>query len=109
MPIYEYECVKCGHSLEVIQKISDAPLADCPGCGGKGGLKKLVSAAGFRLKGTGWYATDFKNSGKKPAPDKAGATGDKPAPSGTAAASESQGGADTGKAPGAKKTGDAAS
>lgn len=63
MPIYEYECGKCGHTLEAIQKISDSPLSDCPECGAAA-LKKLVSAAGFRLKGTGWYETDFKNRGK---------------------------------------------
>ena len=64
MPIYEYECAKCGHRLETIQKVSEAPLADCPSCG-KVALKRLISAAGFQLKGGGWYATDFKNSGKK--------------------------------------------
>lgn len=64
MPIYEYTCVSCGHELEAMQKMSDAPLVDCPGCG-KPDLKKKVSAAGFRLKGTGWYATDFKGGDKK--------------------------------------------
>ncbi len=64
MPIYEYQCQKCGHQLEVIQKISDAPLADCPECG-ESALKKLVSAAAFRLKGGGWYETDFKSGDKK--------------------------------------------
>ncbi len=65
MPIYEYQCESCGHDLEVLQKISDDPLRDCPECR-QPALRKLVSAAGFRLKGTGWYATDFKN-GSKPA------------------------------------------
>ena len=64
MPIYEYECKACGHRLEVIQKISDEPLKDCPECH-KPELKKLISAAGFRLKGGGWYETDFKSSNKK--------------------------------------------
>ena len=64
MPIYEYECGACGHRLEVIQKMSDAALTDCPGCG-KSELKKLISAAGFQLKGTGWYATDFKGGAQK--------------------------------------------
>ncbi len=64
MPIYEYRCEGCGHELEVIQKMSEAVLRDCPECG-EPRLKKLVSAAGFKLKGTGWYATDFKDSGKK--------------------------------------------
>jgi len=76
MPIYEYRCEACGHELEVIQKVSDAPLSDCPTCG-ESTLTKLVSAAGFQLKGSGWYVTDFKDSGKKkteksePAADKA--------------------------------------
>lgn len=63
MPIYEYECRICGHKLEAVQKMSEQPLVDCPHCQ-KPGLQKLVSAAGFQLKGTGWYATDFKNKGK---------------------------------------------
>jgi putative FmdB family regulatory protein len=66
MPIYEYRCSSCGHELEALQKWSEAPLALCPACS-KGALVKLVSAAGFQLKGTGWYATDFKGSGSKPA------------------------------------------
>jgi putative FmdB family regulatory protein len=66
MPIYEYRCGACGHELEALQKLSEAPLTDCPACG-KSRLSKLVSAAGFQLKGSGWYATDFKNSGAKPA------------------------------------------
>ncbi|MHB8536096.1 MAG: FmdB family zinc ribbon protein [Sulfuricaulis sp.] len=64
MPIYEYECGSCGHRFEAIQKMSDPVLIDCPACN-KAGLKKLMSAAGFQLKGTGWYATDFKNGQKK--------------------------------------------
>jgi putative FmdB family regulatory protein len=64
MPIYEYECGSCGHRLEAIQKMSDPVLRDCPACG-QSTLKKLISAAGFQLKGSGWYATDFKDSGKK--------------------------------------------
>jgi len=66
MPIYEYRCGECGHQKEVLQRISDAPLTDCPECG-KRAFNKMVTAAGFQLKGTGWYATDFKNSGSKPA------------------------------------------
>jgi putative FmdB family regulatory protein len=65
MPIYEYRCEGCSHELEALQKFSDATLTDCPSCG-KPLLRKLVSAAGFQLKGTGWYATDFKGSSKKP-------------------------------------------
>ena len=64
MPIYEYECAACAHQLESLQKISDAPLVDCPQCG-KPSLRKLISAAGFRLKGGGWYETDFKSGNKK--------------------------------------------
>ena len=66
MPIYEYRCASCGHKLETLQKFTEAPLSDCPVCG-KSSLSKLVSVAGFQLKGSGWYATDFKNSGAKPA------------------------------------------
>jgi putative FmdB family regulatory protein len=69
MPIYEYRCNLCGHELEALQKFSEAPLTGCPSCNADG-LIKLVSAAGFQLKGSGWYATDFKSGGKKPA-DKA--------------------------------------
>lgn len=63
MPIYEYQCSACGHHLEKIQKISDAPLTECPVCQ-KPTLGKIVSAAGFQLKGTGWYVTDFRNKNK---------------------------------------------
>ncbi|WP_127477768.1 FmdB family zinc ribbon protein [Sulfurivermis fontis] len=64
MPIYEYACKSCGHEMEAMQKMSDAPLSDCPACG-KPDLEKLISAAGFRLKGGGWYETDFKSGAKK--------------------------------------------
>lgn len=64
MPIYEYQCNNCNHKIEVLQKISDDPLAQCPSCRQQK-LKKLVSAASFRLKGSGWYETDFKTGGKK--------------------------------------------
>ena len=64
MPIYEYKCRACEHKFDKLQKIDDPPFTDCPDCG-KPELVKLVSAAGFRLKGTGWYETDFKNAGKK--------------------------------------------
>jgi putative FmdB family regulatory protein len=60
MPIYEYQCENCNHTMDAIQKMSDDPLKECPQCH-EDSLKKLVSAAGFRLKGTGWYETDFKN------------------------------------------------
>jgi len=64
MPIYEYACEACGHRLEAIQKISDEPLKDCPECG-RPDLTKLISAAGFRLGGGGWYETDFKSGSKR--------------------------------------------
>ncbi len=60
MPIYAYKCTDCGHEKEVLQKISDAPLRDCPDCG-HASMAKMVTAAGFQLKGSGWYATDFRN------------------------------------------------
>lgn len=63
MPIYEYQCTACGHQLEALQKVSDPALTHCDACNSEN-LQKLVSAAGFQLKGTGWYATDFKNTGK---------------------------------------------
>ena len=65
MPIYEYLCENCGKELEIIQKISEDPLVDCPECG-KSSLRKKISAVGFQLKGTGWYATDFKDKPKAP-------------------------------------------
>jgi putative FmdB family regulatory protein len=64
MPIYEYRCAKCGYQKEYLQRLSDAQLTKCPECGKKT-FNKMVTAAGFQLKGTGWYATDFKNSGGK--------------------------------------------
>jgi putative FmdB family regulatory protein len=68
MPIYGYRCQACGHDFEVMQKMSDPAPAACPACG-KGELRKQLSAAGFQLKGNGWYASDFKG-GKKPAEKK---------------------------------------
>ncbi len=64
MPIYEYKCKECDHRLEKIQKMSDDPLTDCPECE-KPALAKVVSASSFKLKGTGWYETDFKGGSKK--------------------------------------------
>jgi putative FmdB family regulatory protein len=63
MPFYEYVCKNCQHEMEVLQKVSDPVLRKCPECG-KQQLQKLISAAGFQLKGTGWYVTDFKDKGK---------------------------------------------
>lgn len=99
MPIYEYRCEHCGHEMDALQKVSDAPLVDCPACG-RPALKKLVSAAGFRLKGGGWYETDFKKgsqknlheSGRKEADAKPG--GEKP---------DAKSGAEKGKSAPAKK------
>lgn len=72
MPIYEYLCNSCGAEKEHLQKISDAPIAVCPVCGSSN-YTKLISAAGFQLKGSGWYATDFKNNKAKPADTKTAA------------------------------------
>ncbi len=69
MPIYEYRCDDCGHQLEALQKLSDAPLTDCPECG-KPALSKQISAPGFRLSGSGWYETDFKSGNKRNIADK---------------------------------------
>ncbi len=64
MPIYEYGCQSCGHTLDALQKMSDEPLVDCPKCG-QPSLKKLLSAPRFRLKGSGWYETDFKKDNQR--------------------------------------------
>lgn len=81
MPIYAYKCASCGHAKDVLQKISDAPLTACPACGAEA-FSKQLTAAGFQLKGSGWYATDFRG-GAAPA----------------AAASATAGSADTAAAP----------
>lgn len=81
MPIYEYRCSACGFQREYLQKMHAAPLTDCPECG-KPSLGKMVSAAGFHLKGSGWYATDFKHGAKpksKPEDKPATKSDDKPA------------------------------
>lgn len=75
MPIYEYQCQSCGHQFEHFQKMSDPLLTECPECG-KPDLQKLVSAPAFQLKGSGWYVTDFRDSGKKPAEKTANASPD---------------------------------
>ena len=66
MPIYEYRCSNCAHQQEFLQKLSDPPRTQCPRCGQET-LSKMVTAAGFQLKGSGWYATDFKGGAAKPA------------------------------------------
>ncbi len=67
MPIYAYKCESCGFAKDVLQKISDPQLTDCPECG-VASFKKQLTAAGFQLKGSGWYATDFKSAGAAPVP-----------------------------------------
>jgi putative FmdB family regulatory protein len=71
MPIYEYECKSCGHRLEKLQRMNDPALTDCPACN-QSELKRLVSAVAFRLKGSGWYETDFKKGDKKNLHDSGG-------------------------------------
>ncbi len=87
MPIYAYKCAECSHQMDVIRKVSDPPLLDCPNCG-KPALVKQVTAAGFQLKGAGWYVTDFRDqgSGKK----KDGAKPDEKATTEQAADSKSE-------------------
>ena len=95
MPIYEYRCESCGHQQEFLQKVSDTPLTVCPACG-KATFAKMLTAAGFQLKGSGWYATDFKGKGSSPAskPAKEGG-GEKKAEGG--GEKKSEGGSDTAK------------
>lgn len=78
MPIYEYQCGACQHQMEALQKMSDAALTDCPACG-QPALKKLISAAGFRLSGGGWYESDFKSGNKKNLTDSGGEKASAPA------------------------------
>lgn len=74
MPIYEYRCTACGFQKDVLQKIADAPLTVCPSCG-KDTFGKLLSAPGFQLAGSGWYATDFKGGSKAPSKPESGGGG----------------------------------
>ncbi|SPR98907.1 FmdB family zinc ribbon protein [Cupriavidus taiwanensis] len=93
MPIYAYRCDACGHGRDVLQKMSDAPLTDCPSCGAAGAFKKQLTAAGFQLKGSGWYVTDFRGgSGGASAPAATGATGGAAAAASAPAAAESSSG-----------------
>jgi putative FmdB family regulatory protein len=80
MPIYEYECPSCGHRMEAIQQLGAPAVSNCPACG-RTDLRRLVSAAGFRLKGSGWYATDFKDKGKPKTAESDGETKPKTAES----------------------------
>ena len=97
MPIYAYKCDSCGHSLEILQKMSDPPARDCPSCGAAS-LVKQVTAAGFQLKGSGWYVTDFRggqsasSASDKPEEGGAGKASDKPA-DGSAPSAPATGGA----------------
>jgi putative FmdB family regulatory protein len=100
MPIYEYQCAACGHTFELLQKVSDSPLTRCPDCGAEA-LKKLISASAFRLKGGGWYETDFKTGSKK---NVAGDKKDSAASSSTATDKKDSPG--TGKTADASKKGD---
>lgn len=85
MPIYEYRCSSCGHQQDFLQKLSEPPLTDCPECR-QSTFSKQVTAAGFQLKGTGWYATDFKNSGGS----KTGSSDTKSSDSGSSDSSKSE-------------------
>ena len=87
MPIYAYKCDACGHAKDVLQKMSDAPLTDCPACGASK-FNKQLTAPGFQLKGTGWYATDFKGGGAAAVPAAAGTAADAVASPASAPASD---------------------
>lgn len=92
MPIYAYKCESCGFAKDVLQKISDQPLSVCPACG-SGSYRKQLTAAGFQLKGSGWYATDFKGGGSGAPADGAGK--DSAGKDGAAAPAKADGAADT--------------
>ena len=99
MPIYAYRCGSCGHAKDVLQKLSDAPLSTCPACGAET-FQKQITAAGFQLKGSGWYVTDFKGgsgggSATATSPAAAAPAASEPAPAGSSASS-SDGGASSG-------------
>jgi putative FmdB family regulatory protein len=111
MPIYAYKCGSCGHAKDVLQKISDAPLTVCPACGAQA-FSKQVTAAGFQLKGSGWYVTDFRggNGGNSAAATEAkpesksdaaapASTGDAPKKEASSAAAPSAGGSSTSTTP----------
>lgn len=106
MPIYAYKCSACGHAKDVLQKISDAPLSDCPECG-QSTFSKQVTAAGFQLKGSGWYVTDFRGNGNGSGGASQGATtASTPAPAESAASAAAPAAA---PAPAAPAAGSAAS
>ncbi len=103
MPIYAYKCGSCSHAKDVLQKMADAPLTVCPACGAQA-FSKQLTAPGFQLKGTGWYATDFKNGGSKPAAATSAPAAADAAPAATAAAAPAAASAPT---PAAASTGTA--
>lgn len=105
MPIYEYRCTRCGHELDALQKISDEPLTICPQCN-ESALVKKISAAGFRLKGGGWYETDFK-AGKKR--NVAGDSAPSGAEGGKSGAGDSAGKSDSGASSGSSPSGTSSS
>lgn len=94
MPIYAYKCASCGHAKDVLQKISDAPLSVCPACG-QAAFSKQLTAAGFQLKGSGWYATDFRNGGTAASGAAAAATADAKPAEGSASSAPAPAGGDT--------------
>ena len=109
MPIYEYRCSACGYKNDYLQKHSDPLLSECPECG-KSTFEKQVTAAGFQLKGTGWYATDFKNSGKsKPTAAKGEPAGGGSNDSGSSGGGSSSSGSSGGSGDGGSKPDVAAS
>jgi putative FmdB family regulatory protein len=94
MPIYAYRCGSCGHAKDVLQKLSDPPLGVCPSCGAPS-FSKQLTAAGFQLKGSGWYATDFKSGGTAPAKPAESTGGDDAKPAAPAESSASPAGCGT--------------
>ena len=101
MPIYEYQCDECGHVFDALQKMSDDPLKDCPDCG-EAALRKLVSAPNFRLKGAGWYETDFKDKNKRNLAGDAGKAAEKVSSSAKTEQSKSAGESQSATKPAAK-------
>ena len=105
MPIYEYSCQECGHGLEALQKLADAPLTNCPACS-QPALKKQVSAPSFRLSGGGWYETDFKSGKKKnvSGDDSKAPSKTESAPSPSSSASSASGGSKSGSSDSSSKS-----
>ena len=108
MPIYAYKCESCGHAKDVLQKMSDAPLTECPQCGASS-FQKQVTAAGFQLKGSGWYVTDFRGGDGAGASKAAVTPGTDSKPADTGAAASSSAPAASSPAPAPASTGSVAS